>query len=188
MTNSHPLDPLTADEIRQAAAIVRRDRQVGDSWRFASIELKEPAKAAPEAARQAIVVGWDRADGQAYRATVSLTGDEITTWQHLPGQQPNMTVDEWHECDEMLRAHPALAEALARRGITDMSLVLTDMWAYGAALVPERYQGLRLGWCDVWHRASEQGTGWAWWSGTPRCVPRRRGNRTTTGARSAAGR
>ena len=50
-----------------------------------------------------------------------------------------MTVDEWHECDEMLRAHPAVAEALARRGITDMSLVLTDMWAYGAALVPERY-------------------------------------------------
>ena len=88
------------------------------------------------------MVGWDRADGQAYRATVSLTGDEVTTWQHLPGQQPNMTVDEWHECDEMLRAHPALAQALARRGITDMSLVLTDMWAYGAALVPERYQGL----------------------------------------------
>ena len=166
MTNSHPLDPLTADEIRQAAAIVRRDRGVGDSWRFASIELKEPAKAAPakaapEAARQAIVVGWDRADGQAYRAAVSLTGNEITTWEHLPGQQPNMTVDEWHECDELLRAHPALVQALARRGITDMSLVLTDMWAYGAALVPERYKGLRLGWCDVWYRASEQGNPYA---------------------------
>ena len=72
-----------------------------------------------------------------------------------------MTVDEWHECDEMLRAHPALVEALARRGITDMSLVLTDMWAYGAALVPERYRGLRLGWCDVWSRASEQSNPYA---------------------------
>jgi len=41
---AHPLDPLSADEIRQAAAIVRRDRGVGDGWRFASIELKEPAK------------------------------------------------------------------------------------------------------------------------------------------------
>src|SRR5437588_12769268 len=81
VTNSHPLDPLSADEIRQAAAIVRRDRKTGDTWRFASIELKEPAKAdlpaldtgldtALEAtaklARAAIVVGWDRADGQAY--------------------------------------------------------------------------------------------------------------------------
>ena len=87
------------------------------------------------------MVCWDRTDGQAYRATVSLTGDDVAQWEHLPGQQPNMTVDEWHECDEMLRAHPALVQALARRGITDMSLVLTDMWAYGAALVPERYQG-----------------------------------------------
>ena len=55
------------------------------------------------------MVCWDRADGQARRATVSLTGDNVTSWEDLPGQQPNMTVDEWHECDEMLRAHPALA-------------------------------------------------------------------------------
>ena len=163
MTNSpaHPLDPLTAEEIRQAAAILRRDREVGvvgSGWRFASIELKEPGKAALAAGeatgRDAIVVCWDRSDGQAYRAVVSLAGDAVTSWEHLPGQQPNMTIDEWHECDQVLRADPALAAALARRGITDMSLVLTDMWAYGAALVPERYRGLRIGWSDVWYRDS----------------------------------
>jgi len=162
---SHPLDPLTAGEIRQVAQIVRRDRELGDSWRFASIELAEPAKDALAAglvtSREAIAVGWDRADGQAYRARVSLTADAVTSWQHLPGQQPNMTVDEWHECDQLLRVHPEMVEALARRGITDMSLVLTDMWAYGAALVPERYRGLRIGWCDVWYRDSEQGNPYA---------------------------
>jgi primary-amine oxidase len=165
---THPLDPLSAEEIRQAAAIVRRDRTVGDSWRFASIELKEPAKAdlpaieSGELARRlATVVCWDRADGQAYRATVSLSGDEVTAWEHLPGQQPNMTVDEWHECDVMLRSHPAVAEALAKRGITDLSLVLSDMWAYGAALVPERFAGRRIGWCDVWYRGSERGNPYA---------------------------
>ena len=161
----HPLDPLTAGEIRQVAQILRRDRELGDSWRFASIELAEPAKdllaAGGVTSREAIAVGWDRKDGQAWRAVVSLTGDAVASWQHLPGQQPNMTVDEWHECDQLLRAHPALVQALARRGITDMSLVLTDMWAYGAALVPERYRGLRLGWCDVWYRDSEQGNPYA---------------------------
>jgi primary-amine oxidase len=168
VTNSHPLDPLSADEIRQAAAIVRRDRKTGDTWRFASIELKEPAKAdlpaleaTAKSARAAIVVGWDRADGQAYRALVALTGDEVTSWEHLPGQQPNMTVDEWHECDEMLRGRPELARALARRGVTDLSLVLTDMWAYGAALVPGQYKDRRIGWCDVWVRASERGNPYA---------------------------
>jgi primary-amine oxidase len=165
---AHPLDPLTAEEIGEAVAIVRRDRGVGAGWRFASIELREPGKdvlAALEAGemrrREAIVVCWDRTDGRAYRAVVSLTGLGVASWDHLPGQQPNMTVDEWHECDEMLRAHPALAEALARRGITDLSLVLTDMWAYGAALVPARYQGLRIGWSDVWYRDSEESNPYA---------------------------
>jgi len=170
---THPLDPLSAEEIRRAAAIVRRDHGVGAGWRFASIELKEPAKAellrpaepalesGERAGREAVVVCWNRADGQAYRATVSLTRDEVSAWEHLPGQQPNMTVDEWHECDVMLRSHPAVIEALARRGITDMSLVLSDMWAYGAALVPERYAGRRIGWCDVWYRGSERGNPYA---------------------------
>jgi primary-amine oxidase len=165
---AHPLDPLSAEEIRQAAAIVRRDRGVGDGWRFASIELKEPAKidlpaleSGRPARREALVVCWDRADGRAYRGTVSLTADEVTAWEHLPGQQPNMTVDEWHECDEMLRAHPAVTEALGRRGITDLSRVLADMWAYGAALVPDRYAGRRIGWCDLWHRGSERGNPYA---------------------------
>ena len=69
---THPLEPLSADEIRQVAAVVRRDRGVGDGWRFASIELKEPAKAdlpALEAgtrtSREALAVCWNRADGQA---------------------------------------------------------------------------------------------------------------------------
>ena len=164
----HPLDPLTADEIRQAAAIVRRERGVGDGWRFASIELKEPSKAdlpalesGRRSGREALVVCWNRADGQAYRAVVSLTGDAVTGWEHLPGQQPNMTVDEWHECDEMIRAHPAVIESLGRRGITDLSRVLADMWAYGAAFVPERYAGRRIGWCDLWFRGSELGNPYA---------------------------
>ena len=40
----HPLDPLTAEEISQAVAVLRRDRGVGDRWRFAGIELAEPDK------------------------------------------------------------------------------------------------------------------------------------------------
>jgi primary-amine oxidase len=165
---NHPLDPLSAGEIRRVSAIVRRDRGVDAGWRFASIELKEPAKADLPAlesgeltGRDAVAVCWNRADGQAYRATVSLTADKVGAWEHLPGQQPNMTVDEWHECDVMLRSHPAVIEALARRGITDRSLVLSDMWAYGAALVPERYAGRRIGWCDVWCRGSERGNPYA---------------------------
>jgi primary-amine oxidase len=165
-SGTHPLDPLAADEVRTVTAILGRDRGVTPPlWRFASIELAEPPKAALRepgpVPRRALAVCWNTGDGQAYRAAISLDDGAVTGWEHLPGQQPNMTVDEWHDCDEMLRAHPKLIAALDRRGITDMSRVLTDAWAYGAALVPERYRGLRLGWADVWHRGSADGSPYA---------------------------
>jgi primary-amine oxidase len=165
---AHPLDPLTAAEIREVTAILRRERGVEPPrWRFASVELAEPPKEQLREAsdgspdREALAVCWNTEQGTAYRAVVSLTSAGLARWEELPGIQPNMTVDEWHECDEMLRAHPQLVAALARRGITDMSLVLTDVWAYGAALVPERYRGLRLGWSDVWRRGSDDGSPYA---------------------------
>jgi primary-amine oxidase len=162
----HPLDPLTADEISRAAAAVREGTDFGAGWRFASIELAEPGKEElgerPDSiARTVRLVCWNTADGRAYRATVKLTNQSLTSWEYLPGQQPNITLDEWHECDEMLRRHPAVIDALARRGITHLSLVLTDVWAYGAALVPERHRGLRLGWSDVWLRGSPAGNPYA---------------------------
>ena len=162
----HPLDPLSADEIRQAATILRRDQGVTDRWRFASIELREPSKAAvrdleigprPPAPfpRRARVVCWNRDDGKAYKALVSLTDDEVVSWRHEPDGQPNMTVDEVQECDEAMRREPRVIDALARRGITDMASVLIEAWAYGAHLLPEPYTSRRLAWADVWHRGEE---------------------------------
>jgi primary-amine oxidase len=123
----HPLDPLTAEEFRQAVAILRRDKGVDGRWRFASIELKEPSKRALRAfssgepiVREALVVCWDRESGQVYKAVVSLSEDRVLSWQHRPGEQPNITADEYHECDEALHEDSRVAVALAARGITDL--------------------------------------------------------------------
>jgi len=153
---------LSAEEIRDAAAILRRDRGVGDGWRFASIELCEPSKQdvhdfrpGDDIAREAEVICWNRAGGQAYKALVSLTDDGVLGWEHRPGEQPSMTVDEFYECDEALRRDPRVVDALAARGITDVDRVLIDTWAYGAHLLPEPYDDRRLGWADVWYRSQE---------------------------------
>jgi primary-amine oxidase len=158
----HPLDPLAAGEIRQAAAILRRDREVGERWRFASIELREPSKQAVREfepgdpiAREAVVICWNRDDGGVYKALLSLTDDGVLAWDHQPDGQPNMTVDEFTECDEAMRRDPRVIEALSSRGITDLDQVLIDTWAYGAHLVPEAHRGGRLGWADVWYRNGE---------------------------------
>jgi primary-amine oxidase len=164
----HPLDPLSAAEFRQAAAILRRDRGVGGGWRYASIELAEPGKAALAGwqpgdgiQRAARVVCWNRSDGRVYSAMVSLTGDRVLSFTGRPGVQPNATLDEWHEADAMLRRDPRIIAALAERGITDLDRVLFDTWTYGHALVPQRHRKRRMGWVDVWCRGIAGGNPYA---------------------------
>src|SRR3712207_8836060 len=120
----HPLDPLTADEFGRVSAVLRHAHGVDGRWRYAPIELKEPVKGDTAPVRAAVAVCWNRADNAAYKAVVSLADDTVVSWTHLPGQHPNLTVDEWHDADEALRAQPRVVEALAKRGVTDMSLVL----------------------------------------------------------------
>ena len=164
----HPLDPLTEDEFRLTASVLRRDRELGETWRFASIELREPPKTEVKAwapgdpvPRLAHAVLWDRADNQAWDALVDLTAEKVAAWTHLPGVTPNFTVDETHEVDAAMRAHPEVVASLAQRGIIDISLVMIEVWTYGRAVMPERWRDRRLGWCDVWYRETPEGNVYA---------------------------
>jgi primary-amine oxidase len=164
----HPLDPLTAEEFRRTAAILRLDKEIDARWRFASIELKEPSKGAvgrfssgDPISREALVVCWNREDGQAYKAVVSLTDDSVVTWEHRPGEQPNITADEFNECDVVLRGDARVVEALAAHGVTDLDKVLFDVWAYGGSLIADRYRGMRVGWADIWYRDHEDSNPYA---------------------------
>ncbi len=166
---SHPLDPLTADEIRAVAAVLHRERGVArPGWRIASIELAEPAKDVVRAFRpgdridrSARAVVWDTGEGTAYVALLSLTGDTLVSWDAQPGRQPNATSDEWSDTDVAMRAHPEVVAALAKRGVTDLDLVLVDMWTFGAHLIPPAYEGRRIGWCDVWVRSEHDSNPYA---------------------------
>jgi primary-amine oxidase len=164
----HPLDPLCAEEFLKTTAILRREREIDARWRFASIELKEPPKDVVESfaqgdpiSREALVVCWNREDGQAYKAVVSLTGDRVVAWEHHAREQPNITDDEVRECDVVLREDARVVEALATRGITDPGKVLFDVWAYGGSLIADRYRGMRVGWADIWFRDHEDSNPYA---------------------------
>src|SRR5215467_13593232 len=95
----HPLEPLGAEEFRRTAEVLRREQRVSDAWRFASIELVEPAKARMKAwtpgdhlPREARAVVWSREDNQTYEAVVDLDHDSVSSWSHIPGVVPNFTV------------------------------------------------------------------------------------------------
>ncbi|MGV0701934.1 primary-amine oxidase [Mycolicibacterium porcinum] len=156
----YPLDPLSAAEFRAVAAILRREHGVGEGWRIASVELVEPSKAeladfdggGATPARRAAVICLDRSANATYKGVVSLTDDRVESFDHVPGVQANFTVDEFVECDEVLRRHPDVIAALAKRGITDLDNVFMDTWTYGDAVAPPEYRDRRIGWSDTWYK------------------------------------
>ena len=161
-TVDYPLDPLSSEEFTRVAAILSREHQVGDGWRIASVEMIEPGKAelaafddgGPMPPRRAAVTCLQCANNATYKGVVSLTDDRVESFEHIPGVQANFTVDEFLECDEMLRTHPDVQAALAKRGITDIDLVFMDTWTYGEAVAPPEYRDRRLGWSDTWVKAA----------------------------------
>ncbi len=169
----HPLDSLTTEEYRRTTAALREAGHLNPSHRFASITLDEPAKADVLAWRQgdgpiprrSLSVLWDRADNKAYEALVGLaedaSSDGVVSFTSVPGVTPNFTPDEWHECEVAMKADPDVVAALAERGLTDLDLVLIDVWTYGHALMPEKYRDRRLGWADIWVRETSTGNPYA---------------------------
>jgi primary-amine oxidase len=136
-TPAHPLEPLTAEEIGRAAALLRELAGLGPSTRFVFVTLREPPKAdvlawspgQPPLPRQAEIVVYDRAEHATYEAVVSLSGAELVSWRAVPGVQPPIMAEEFLSCEEIVRADPRWREAMRRRGVADFSLAMVDPWA-----------------------------------------------------------
>ncbi|MHA3703195.1 primary-amine oxidase [Jatrophihabitans sp. YIM 134969] len=165
---THPLDPLTADEIRTAVGVLRDAGRAGPGWRVGSVEVVEPAKAVVRAyvagdpvARSAEVIGWDRSTGLTSKGVVDLDARAVVSWTDVPGAQAPATLDEFHEAEAAVFGDDRVVAALAARGVTDLSLVLVDTWTFGHALIPEEFGDRRVGWSDLWVRDSEHGNPYA---------------------------
>ncbi|MGF1595675.1 MAG: primary-amine oxidase [Acidimicrobiales bacterium] len=135
---AHPLDRLTPEEMAAAVAIIKDSEHFGPRMRFASLGLHPPDKAdvlsfAPgdEWDRRADAILLDNADGAAVEMTVSLTTGTVTRHERLLGVQPAVILNEFFESEELIRNDPAFVEAMAKRDITDLSLVTIDPWSAG---------------------------------------------------------
>lgn len=169
-TPLHPLDPLTPDEIVRAVEVVRKARSVDDSWRFVTVALFEPEKAAARAfqpgeaiPRRAFVIVIDRKRGQPYEVLVDLAGSNVERFEALPaGLQPAITMDEFLECEEAIKRSPEFLAALKKRGASDAALVMVDPWSagtYGTERAED--QGRRLSRALAWVRTEAGDNGYA---------------------------
>jgi primary-amine oxidase len=140
----HPLEPLTEIEVETAVAIVRTSAWMSavpdakNRFRFPCVTLHEPPKSevlsfrpGNDIERFAFVILLDNKTGTTYEVIVSITAGQVTRWEDIPAVQPNIMADELGECEAAVKAHPEFVAALARRGITDLGLVVVDPWAIG---------------------------------------------------------
>lgn len=163
----HPLDPLAADEIDSAWEILSTQRVLSQRTRVVSVALHEPPKEAvlghrpgDAVERAAFVVLMDSAAGATYEAIVSLSRKQVLSWEHIPGVQPAIVLDEFFECEAAVRADPRWQEAVRKRGVTDFSLAMIDPWSAGHFGVKEE-EGRRLSRTLTWIRRSPTDNGYA---------------------------
>src|SRR5262245_9048458 len=134
----HPLDPLSADEVIRAWALICARHAPGPRTRAISITLHEPPKDAmlrhrsgAPVERQAFAILLDNATGMTHEAVVSLTRERVISWTDVPGVQPPIVFDEFFECEAAVRADHRWQEAMRRRGVSDFSLAMIDPWSAG---------------------------------------------------------
>ena len=96
-TVKHPLEPLTADEVRLAVGLLKDAGKVTPTTRFVSVSLKEPPRVLvhgthgkPSARR--LPSCSTTAPTPATRRRLSLTDRKLLSWKHVPGVQPTMTI------------------------------------------------------------------------------------------------
>ncbi|HEV3025871.1 MAG TPA: primary-amine oxidase, partial [Pirellulales bacterium] len=166
----HPLDPLSAAEVERAIALLRSEKQLGDSWRFVSVSLREPARetlanyrGGEPYERLASALLLDTASGAASDAVVDLSRGEVPRFEPLPeALQPPIMLDEFVECEAAVKRSAEFRAALAKRGVSDVELVMVDPWSagmYGTELPDD--QGKRLSRALCWVRSEPHDNGYA---------------------------
>lgn len=135
----HPLEPLLPHEIEKAVQVIKQHPDVDEYIRFISVALKEPSKATVydyldkkmTGPREVFAVLFSNSKNACYEVILSLDESRILSWKHIPGVQPTMSADEQIECEQAVLNSPLFAAAMAKYGVTDMSLVMVDIWSVG---------------------------------------------------------
>jgi len=135
----HPLNALSADEIKQAVEIVKASPDFKPNTRFTQIALAEPEKAkvwdfvlngtAVDAPRQANVT---MLDGKfVIEALVDLKDKKIMHWEPIKDAHGMVLLDDFMAVQKIVTGSQEYADALKKRGINDPGKVMTTPLTVG---------------------------------------------------------
>ncbi|MCP3395009.1 tyramine oxidase [Bradyrhizobium sp. CCGB12] len=145
---THPMDGLTADEIRAAVDLLRSAGKFDAAARIVSITLDENAKDEVRAwqlgqtfARRAIATLL--ADGRLYEARIDLATRSLAGFDEIGDRQAALTIDELMSAGELPKQDQRWIAAMAKRGITDFRNIICLPLTVGPVADPDM-RGRRL--------------------------------------------
>lgn len=132
-SGSHPLDPVSAEEIAAATEVVRGS-QDDKGLRFVTVTLREPDKErlaadidqerSPDRLIEVVALAPDAE--RAYQVVVALPEGEVLSREDLGDLQPAMIAEEVEAVERLVKEHPDFRTAVRRRGIDDIDLISID--------------------------------------------------------------
>src|SRR4051794_32144138 len=141
---THPLEPLSADEITRAIALLEPQGLI------ARVVLDEPTKSElgnGAVERRAAVTVVPGPGVGVQEAIVSLTHDKVVTIDDVPGVRPALLYDDAIKAIFAPAGHADFKAAMAKRGIPEDAIpsgrVQPDPWPAGTFGIPHE-EGRRL--------------------------------------------
>lgn len=135
---AHPLDPLSSAEITRTTELLRASGRLTPRMRLMAYSLQEPPKdlvlrfqPGQRAPREVFVVIRDHERHVTIEALVSLTEETVRSWHERSDVQPALTYPEVFAAQQAILADATFQAALAKRGITDLSTIVTYPFTAG---------------------------------------------------------
>ncbi|KAF6001158.1 hypothetical protein F1559_003793 [Cyanidiococcus yangmingshanensis] len=155
---AHPLTPLTPEEIRLAAEVVRSGAPFPEEPLFERIQLHEPPKEhwvwGEVGPREAEVFVFRPSGLGVWKLVVSLAEKRVVGKKFYPEARPMIQLEQFVSIEEAVRRDSNFIEACKKRGIEDLDLVCIDPWSAGSIGSPEE-EGRHLALAFCWLRTRE---------------------------------
>ncbi|OIW26880.1 hypothetical protein CONLIGDRAFT_635126 [Coniochaeta ligniaria NRRL 30616] len=144
---THPLGPLTGDEISRSSRLVVQSWPAGTEFRFKSIKLREPPKTElipyleaeragkelPTIDRLSDVVYYLKNTDKLHEAIVDLTKDTVSSNKLMgPFLHANGDGDEIMAVERVMLADPGVQAEVAKLQLPEGSVLVADPWIYGS--------------------------------------------------------
>ncbi len=153
---AHPLALLSASEIVETVDLVTTKGLVGDDTTFRRVAVDE----SDLAERRIEVWLYHRRSKRIDELVVSLTTGEVVSNLTVEGMRPQIGFAEIPRAMAVVKDDPRVAEAVARRGITDPQKLQIDPWPTGNMGL-EHERGRRVARCIAFYREEDDDNGYA---------------------------